>query len=237
MPRVINAGITRDPDMTSGKVVACFETAPNISRDATEIVACARLWQVRMFRLFGFVSLLGISACDFNSVQSQAAPFCDYQAQFVDRLTGERIHVQLAPLTESRSGWDRAYGLEWCDFDVLCDAEIEGRNPERSVGEPLNSQLPTTQRRVIVDPDNRSVLGLANFRIYEPEGPGWDLLAPVTIQDEWDGTAEQWSYIEASMFPVGSDRYIDHGAFYDAEGCMLRVPDEVQLPTSENLLE
>jgi hypothetical protein len=158
---------------------------------------------------------------------------CDNRASFIDRLTGEEVYIELDPLSETRAGWDRVSALVWCDIEILCE-EQASQHPERQAYEPTSDALPRIQRQIFVDPNSRMIVGFESYRMFESGGPGWALLAQVVVQDEWEGEREQWTYIEASMYPIGGGRYIDRGGFFDANGCGLRVPDHVQLPAVDS---
>ena len=185
-----------------------------------------------MMKRCGIFFILGLSACGMDVDQTGAVQFCDHQAQFVDRLTGEKIYIDLDPLTERFDRGDLAMALEWCDLEILCtpfdDWNLEGIE----VGE-AGGQLPATQREIFVDHQTRVVSGFATYRIYQPAGPGWDLLSSVVIHDEWYGGSDEWTFVEASMPPVEGGGYIDFGAYFDAEGCQLRVPRDVELPSPD----
>ena len=114
----------------------------------------------------------------------------------------------------------------WCDHDILCDVPRGVEPVDLEETEPL---LAPTHRQIFVDPATRTIEGLAYYRLYEPATSGWELLAGITIRDDWDGESQDWSYFEASMVMVGRDQFIDRGAYFDADGCGLKVPGHVEL--------
>ena len=213
----------------SGPVGADLRTDSSL-HEVSSVTAFPSQWGSEMMKRCGMLFVLGLSACSLAVDQSEADQFCDHRAQFVDRLTGEKFYIDLNPLTESHEGWDLATALEWCDVEVLC-IQFNDDLPEWDEARLPDRQIPVSQRRIIVDQHDRTVSGFASYRIYQPAGPGWELLNSVIIHEEWDGGSDDWTFFETSMVPVEGGGYIDRDAYFDAEGCRLRIPAEVELPS------
>jgi hypothetical protein len=180
-----------------------------------------------MHRLLVCVPMLALAACGQGDASD--VRFCERTAEYLDRVTGERIFIDLDTMSQIHGGWDLEIALEWCDGEVLCDIGAS-QLPQLS---DTDWPFPPGRRTVLFDHANRTIEGIASYRLYEPGSPGWDLYDQIKIVDDFDGTRQEYSLAEASMSPVAGRKFLDLAAIFDADGCLARIPESVSLPSGD----
>ena len=175
--------------------------------------------------------LLLLTGCHTGTHTASGVEVCDYQAEFVNRLTGERMWITVDPPSEFHDGWDIVQSLVWCDDQILCPEEI-APSPyagDYSLPDLPPPSLPPGERRIIVDPKTRLVEGFIYFARYRPGGPGWDLLSSIIIEVDWGDGSVDLTFPEAVMVHEDDGSFLDLLSYADADGCRLRVPDGIRL--------